>query len=128
MAERHTAAGDTSHTGFSFSQFQHSSILGIRVSNPRGRENAMKTHLISALTFLMHMAAADWLAVEQPDLATQVEAAKPIATEDLCQPILSTRRDAVLYCPNPDGKTWDVILHYAPQYGHSHQAKRSWCL
>ncbi|MBT3375755.1 MAG: hypothetical protein HN742_32555 [Lentisphaerae bacterium] len=77
----------------------------------------MTRHLVCALTLLTGVTMADWQAVEQPDLTAQVKAAKPIETEDLCQPIMSTRRDAVLYCPNPDGKTWDVILHYAPQYG-----------
>jgi len=78
----------------------------------------MKTSLTSiALLLSAAITAADWQAVEQPDLAQQIQSAEKIGTEDLCEPIKSTRRDAVLMCPNPDGKTWDVIVHYAPQYG-----------
>ena len=78
----------------------------------------MRGPLISAFSLLTAVvAAADWQAVEQPDLAQQLQAAKAIETEDLCEPIKSSRRDALLMCPNPDGKTWDVIVHYAPQYG-----------
>ena len=61
--------------------------------------------------------AADLKPAEQPDLAKALNAAKSIETEDLVTPIKATRRDALLMCPNPDGKTWDVVVHYAPQYG-----------
>ena len=61
--------------------------------------------LISAFCVLSTLAGAEWQGAAQPDLAEQIQAAKAIETENLYEPIRATRRDAVLRCPNPDGKT-----------------------
>ncbi|MBT3289751.1 MAG: hypothetical protein HN380_20570 [Victivallales bacterium] len=80
----------------------------------------MRAFLVSAFGLLSTLAGAEWQVAAQPDLAEQIQAAKAIATENLYEPIRATRRDAVLRCPNPDGKTWDVIVHYSPRYGGPH--------
>ncbi len=61
-------------------------------------------------------------AAEQPpdsaaDLASRLQAAPTLQTEDLCEPVRSVRMGLTLWAPNPDGKTWDIVQIYFPQYG-----------
>lgn len=55
-----------------------------------------------------------------PDLAAlpaQLAAAKTLETEDLCQPVRSARDGMLLWAPNPDGRSWDLLQIYFPKYG-----------
>jgi len=51
------------------------------------------------------------------DLAAQVRSAPQLETEDLCEPVKSVREGMLLWAPNPDGKSWDLLQIYFPQYG-----------
>ena len=56
---------------------------------------------------------------EQPDLKKQIQAAKVLRTEALPEPIKSVRRDPPLWVPNPDGKTYDILMWHYPRYNKS---------
>ena len=64
--------------------------------------------------------AGAWQAVEQADLADRIAKAEPLAIEDVCTPIRSVRRGELLWAPNPDGRTWDLLQIYFPHYGGPH--------
>ncbi|MCU0871075.1 MAG: hypothetical protein MUE50_01900 [Pirellulaceae bacterium] len=51
------------------------------------------------------------------DLVSQVRTTPRMETEDLCEPVKSVREGMLLWAPNPDGKTWDLLQIYFPQYG-----------
>ncbi len=53
----------------------------------------------------------------EADLQAQLAAAPTLRTEDLCEPVKSVRQGMLLWAPNPDGKTWDLLQIYFPQYG-----------
>jgi hypothetical protein len=53
----------------------------------------------------------------QPELQEQIEAAPKLETEDLCEPVKSVRAGNLLWAPNPDGTTWDLLQIYFPEYG-----------
>ena len=57
------------------------------------------------------------LAGADSDLERQLKAAPALETEDLGQPVKSIRDGMLLRAPNADGKTWDLIQIYFPQYG-----------
>jgi hypothetical protein len=50
-------------------------------------------------------------------LAQQIAAAKTLPVEDLGGQIQATRRSQLLWAPNPDGKTYDMLQVYFPKYG-----------
>ncbi len=56
-------------------------------------------------------------AAADPDLVAQVRSALRLETEDLCEPVKSVREGMLLWAPNPDGKTWDLLQIYFPRYG-----------
>jgi hypothetical protein len=53
----------------------------------------------------------------EDDLQAQLAAAPTLETEDLCEPVKSVRQGMLLWAPNPDGETWDLLQVYFPQYG-----------
>jgi len=57
------------------------------------------------------------VAAADSDLAAQVRSAPQLETEDLCEPVKSVREGMLLWAPNPDGKSWDLLQIYFPQYG-----------
>jgi hypothetical protein len=57
--------------------------------------------------------AADDLA----DLPKRLAAAPKLETEDLCEPVRSIREGMLLWAPNADSKTWDILQIYFPKYG-----------
>ena len=58
-----------------------------------------------------------WLPVEQPDLRDQIVNAKPLTVERLpVTPVRSIRVAGLMWAPNPDGRTWDIVQVY---YGQS---------
>jgi hypothetical protein len=70
---------------------------------------------LAALTIALHgtLAQGD----EPPDLAASLAAARPLETEDLCEPVNSVRQGMLLWAPNPDGRSWDLLQIYFPKYG-----------
>ena len=76
-----------------------------------------------AMIFLLATACAVWLgqraelAAADSDLVSQIRSAPRLATEDLCEPVKSVREGMLLWAPNPDGQTWDLLQIYFPQYG-----------
>ena len=71
------------------------------------------------LTAMLAMAAhaAEWKPVEQPDLAQAAAQAKPLKPEELGTPVKTVRLEGMMMAPNPDGKTWDLLVTYFPKYG-----------
>jgi len=61
--------------------------------------------------------AAEWRAMEQPDLRDRIVNAKPLKVEFLDVPVKTTTRGELMWVPNPDGKTWDLLQWYWPGYG-----------
>lgn len=74
--------------------------------------------------------AKAWKVVEQPDLADAIAKAKPLKVEAVGACMKAVRRSGpiaangeigsgkgVIYAPNPDGKTYDIILTYFKRYG-----------
>ncbi len=53
----------------------------------------------------------------EDDLATLLAAAPALETEDLGEPVNSVRQGMLLWAPNPDGQTWDLLQIYFPKYG-----------
>ena len=51
------------------------------------------------------------------ELVSQIRSAPRLETEDLCEPVKSVREGMLLWAPNPDGKSWDLLQIYFPQYG-----------
>lgn len=76
-----------------------------------------------AMIFLLATACAVWLgqraelAAADSDLVSRNRSAPRFQTEDLCEPVKSVREGMLLWAPNPDGKTWDLLQIYFPQYG-----------
>ncbi|MGD8237425.1 MAG: hypothetical protein PVH68_02630, partial [Armatimonadota bacterium] len=63
------------------------------------------------------MAARGNAEVNDAELEAKISAAPRLETEDLCEPVKSVRQGKLLWAPNPDGKTWDVLQIYFPRYG-----------
>jgi hypothetical protein len=57
------------------------------------------------------------LAGAESDWEARFKKAPTLETEDLCAPVKSVRDGMLLRVPNPDGKTWDLLQIYFPQYG-----------
>jgi len=51
------------------------------------------------------------------ELQKQLAGAPRLQTEDLGEPVKSVRQGELLWAPNPDGKTWDLLQIYFPRYG-----------
>lgn len=66
--------------------------------------------LLLAMCTVTH--AAKWTATDQPALAEAIRNAKPLATEEVCVPVKTVRKGALMWVPNPDGKTYDVLQWY----------------
>lgn len=62
-------------------------------------------------------AGGEWRAADQPGLARKVAAAAALKVETLDAPIRSSRRGILMYAPNADGKTYDLVQVYFKQYG-----------
>ena len=60
---------------------------------------------------------ADWTAKDQPGLAAQIKNAQKLEVEDLCVPVESVRKGNLMWVPNPDGKTYDLLQWYFKGYG-----------
>jgi len=54
---------------------------------------------------------------EAVSFRARLREAPKLRVENLCQPIRTTRRGRLLWAPNPDGKTWDLLQIYFPDYG-----------
>lgn len=57
------------------------------------------------------------LAGAEPDVVSPIRSARRLDTEELCEPVKSVREGLLLWAPNPDGKTWDLLQIYFPEYG-----------
>lgn len=72
--------------------------------------------MVSVLTSML-AAAGEWKAADQPDLAQRLQKAPELKAEDVCTPVNSVRTGMLLWTPNPDAKSYDLLLIYFPQYG-----------
>ncbi|MCS7254381.1 MAG: hypothetical protein RMK18_08290 [Armatimonadota bacterium] len=73
--------------------------------------------LIITLAILM-ISGTQFKAVAQLEtLKTELEKARMLVTENICEPVKSTRVGMLLMAPNPDNKTWDLLQIYFPEYG-----------
>lgn len=60
------------------------------------------------------------LAPEQADLVRRLRAAPQLKIENVGAPMRSTRGGGVEWVPNPDGKTWDVLVRFCHTYWGPH--------
>ena len=76
----------------------------------------------SGLVLLVALTACAWTAAAEdyPALKAQVEKAKMLAVEKVCAPMQTTRIYRPILVPNPDGKTYDVIIRYLETYWGPH--------
>ncbi len=51
------------------------------------------------------------------DLKKQLQAAPRLEVETLGEPVRTIRRGLLLFAPNPDGKSYDLLQIYFPRYG-----------
>ncbi|HID07763.1 MAG TPA: hypothetical protein EYP10_11530, partial [Armatimonadetes bacterium] len=65
----------------------------------------------------MMLSAKEASAQNDANLKQLIASAPKLETEDLCVPVKSVRRGMLLWAPNPDGKSWDLLQIYFPQYG-----------
>ena len=84
---------------------------GVRVMR-RAIARAAAVSIVLASTGL----AGQWTPSVQPDLAKEVSAAQALKVEELPPPIRSTRRGRLLYAPNPDRKSYDLLQIYFKKY------------
>lgn len=80
----------------------------------------MKT-MIAVCLLGANLAVADWKPVEQPDLAKSLEAAPELKFEELADGPDSCWEGPTWWVPNPDGKTWDVLMVYSRTYPGPHE-------
>jgi hypothetical protein len=66
-------------------------------------------------------APEQWKPVDQPALAETFSAAKSLKLEDVCDGPDSCWVGPQYWVPNPDGKTYDLILFYYPKYHGPHE-------
>jgi len=79
------------------------------------RQLAMITWLAAVCLFWIGRCAES--AAADSELVAQIRSAPRLQTEDLCEPVKSVREGMLLWAPNPDGETWDLLQIYFPQYG-----------
>ncbi len=72
----------------------------------------MRLMLLTAAFVCAVALAAPVGAAAEPDLVAQVAAAPQLKVEDVCTPMPTTRGNRVDWVPNPDGKTYDLLLYY----------------
>jgi len=56
------------------------------------------------------------LPTDQPKLRDLVAKAKELEIEDVCVPVTSVRRGELMWVPNPDGRTYDLLQWYFKGY------------
>jgi hypothetical protein len=83
-------------------------------------------HLCLALgvisgVFASGAAAVEWRPINQPGLAAALDAAPPLRFEELGDGPDSCWEGPLWWVPNPDGKTWDMVLVYNKGYQGPHQ-------
>ena len=58
---------------------------------------------------------------EQKDVRSEVDGASKLKVEEVCVPVRSMQGGGRVYwVPNPDGKTYDLLIHYFRQYTGPH--------
>ncbi|MCE9631260.1 MAG: hypothetical protein K8S94_11185 [Planctomycetia bacterium] len=67
-------------------------------------------------------AANEWKPVAQPNLAAALDAAPPLAFEELADGPDSCWQGPLWWMPNPDGKTWDFVFIYYKSYSGPNEA------
>lgn len=76
--------------------------------------------MILAFTFAI-LLALDKIALatlmQAESLKTKIDLAQRLEVENLCEPVKSTRVGMLHMAPNSDGKTWDLLQIYFPEYG-----------
>ena len=68
------------------------------------------------------LAAERWTTVEQPELEKQLSAARTLEPHHVADPPKSVLPWGVGEAPNPDGKTWDLLVYYMKEYRHNARA------
>lgn len=64
----------------------------------------------------------EWKPVAQPGLAAALEAAPEIKFEELAEGPAVSVQGPIWWVPNPDGKTWDMVMIYSRRYQGPHEA------
>ncbi len=72
---------------------------------------------LNAIVVFAALAGEAGPARSDAELDRQLKGAPKLETEDLCEPVRSVRDGMLLRVPNPDGKSWDLLQIYFPQYG-----------
>jgi hypothetical protein len=63
------------------------------------------------------ISAGSWKPIEQPDLSTRLDGAKHLKLVDVAPaPRRISQGRLPYFCPNPDGKSWDIIHPYHKKY------------
>ena len=62
-----------------------------------------------------------WRPVAQPDLARALDAAPPLRFEEVVEGPDTCWAGPEWWVPNPDGKSWDLVLFYYPKYMGPHE-------
>lgn len=73
--------------------------------------------LMIAFAILITGSARLNAAAQFEKLKDEIEKAPILETENICEPVKSTRMGMLLMVPNPDNKTWDLLQIYFPEYG-----------
>ncbi len=72
--------------------------------------------IVHWLALVASLSAAPWTAKDEPDLKARLAKALPLQAEDVCVPVTSVRRGELMWVPNPDGKTYDLLQWYFRGY------------
>ncbi|MCG3147122.1 MAG: hypothetical protein PCFJNLEI_00559 [Verrucomicrobiae bacterium] len=81
----------------------------------------MLLRLIVVGLLATNCAVAQWRPIEQPDLAKTLEAAPELKFEELADGPSVCQDGPVWWVPNPDGKTWDLLMLYSREYPGPHE-------
>jgi hypothetical protein len=78
--------------------------------------------MLLAVGIAADAAADEWQPVAQPGLAAALDAAPPLAFEELADGPDSCWQGPLWWVPNPEGKTWDFVFIYYQSYGGPNEA------
>ena len=78
--------------------------------------------LLFGLNLTTDAISGEWKPVEQPNLAAAFEGAPELKFEELADGPDTCWQGPLWWVPNSDGKTWDFVFLYYPQYGGPNEA------
>lgn len=103
--------------------FSMSMLFGQATSLPQGFHEVSEPFPIDTITVQKswvsgkNISPENWKPMEQKDLASQLKSAKALKFQDIAPgPMRVSQGHLPYFCPNPDGKSWDVINPYRKKY------------